>query len=361
MRKSQPPTARLIELDSLRGLAAICIVFWHYSSHFHVQPLGWLLRPFYGNGWIFVDFFFVLSGFVLGRTYISQSKSIAFIKNIKHRLSRLYPLHFLTLLAAALGQLIIIWKFKSPFVYEFNDIYHFILNLLLLNQSGLERGLSFNGPAWAVSSEFMINILFFSIITLPRKWVVVAFVLLLLASFALLIPKGVLTSDVLIMGFIDPSLLRTAMGFFMGTLLALGMERRKSRFSYSSLADIVSLAMLITIVGYLAWKPMASAARSDFILVLIIFPTLMLSIIGSNFIKKFLQLKLFVILGAISYSIYLWQFPLELASRLVAGALQTSLPYGQPWFLVIYMTILVIISGLSYKFIEQPTKRYFAF
>ena len=66
LSRSREPT-RLHELDSLRALAAIGVVGWHYSSHFGAAPLPSLMTPFYRHGELLVDFFFVLSGFVLAR------------------------------------------------------------------------------------------------------------------------------------------------------------------------------------------------------------------------------------------------------------------------------------------------------
>jgi peptidoglycan/LPS O-acetylase OafA/YrhL len=62
-------TGRIHELDALRGIAALGVVFWHYGAHFDAHPLTGLLHPFYSAGFLLVDFFFVLSGYVIGRAY----------------------------------------------------------------------------------------------------------------------------------------------------------------------------------------------------------------------------------------------------------------------------------------------------
>ena len=101
----RPIGTRIPELDSLRGFAAIGVVLWHYSSHFNARPLDALFRPFYDAGFYLVDFFFVLSGFVLTRAYLNEDRQYRCTRNILDRVARLYPLHILTLVVVMLGQL----------------------------------------------------------------------------------------------------------------------------------------------------------------------------------------------------------------------------------------------------------------
>ena len=81
-------TVRLHQLDSLRALAAIGVVVWHYSGHFDATPLPSLLAPFYRRGDLLVDFFFVLSGFVLARAYWNERRGANFAGNVRERLAR---------------------------------------------------------------------------------------------------------------------------------------------------------------------------------------------------------------------------------------------------------------------------------
>ena len=58
-------SGRIHELDALRGIAALGVVVWHYGAHFGAMPFKLALFPFYNAGFLFVDFFFVLSGYVI--------------------------------------------------------------------------------------------------------------------------------------------------------------------------------------------------------------------------------------------------------------------------------------------------------
>ena len=97
--QGSPTSGRILELDALRGIAALGVVFWHYGAHFHAYPLAGLLHPFYNAGFLLVDFFFVLSGYVIARAYWREPRQWNFYRNVWARVARLYPLHLLTLLA----------------------------------------------------------------------------------------------------------------------------------------------------------------------------------------------------------------------------------------------------------------------
>src|ERR1700748_3423388 len=109
---------RLHGLDALRGIAALSVVIWHWQ-HFQSfsggfkqkgtrlsQPFFWALKPIYDAGWAAVDLFFALSGFVFFWLYAPaiRERAIGFGKFAWLRFSRLYPLFFVTLIAAAILQ-----------------------------------------------------------------------------------------------------------------------------------------------------------------------------------------------------------------------------------------------------------------
>lgn len=98
---------RFRSLDALRGVAALSVVLWHWKHFFFVgyalpvdfdeaaQPLYSLLRVFYDFGWLAVDLFFLLSGFIFFRLYSQriENRDISAARFSAHRFSRLYPLH----------------------------------------------------------------------------------------------------------------------------------------------------------------------------------------------------------------------------------------------------------------------------
>ena len=151
---------KILGLDSLRGLAAISVAFFHFKGS------GFFSNVFFQNSWLMVDFFFVLSGFVIAFSYsskLSSIKQIIFFQ--KKRFLRLYPLHLLTLLIF-LGFEVI----KLLFELNFNDTTNnksfinnnasaFFANVLLIH-NWIIPNLTFNYPSWSISAEFYIYALF---------------------------------------------------------------------------------------------------------------------------------------------------------------------------------------------------------
>jgi peptidoglycan/LPS O-acetylase OafA/YrhL len=131
--------ARLYSLDVSRGVAALSVVIWHWQ-HFAYQgaslpkgfeqdsmPLFSLLKLFYEMGHAGVQYFFLLSGFVFFWLYRAPIRNRKILPKtfFLQRFSRLYPLHFATLLVVALLQMLFIAHDGNFFVYQFNDVYNF--------------------------------------------------------------------------------------------------------------------------------------------------------------------------------------------------------------------------------------------
>ena len=123
-------TKRLTALDALRGVAALAVVAWHWQHFFAIsgswqagwtrsmQPLYWLLKPLYIQGWAAVDLFFVLSGFVFFWLYGESIRDgrVRMGAFALMRFSRLYPLQILTLIVVAVLQSLYFARIGSFFI-----------------------------------------------------------------------------------------------------------------------------------------------------------------------------------------------------------------------------------------------------
>lgn len=149
----------LDQLTSVRGLAAMVIVFYH--AHYYVAPyLPAPLNSFIRHGNLAVDMFFVLSGFVLylnyaGRVSTSWPDMASFMKK---RIARVYPLHILMLgCFLAFGLAVALKHGDWP---AFMPLDYFLLSLFLLQNVGFTDILAWNVPAWSISTELIAYILF---------------------------------------------------------------------------------------------------------------------------------------------------------------------------------------------------------
>lgn len=167
---------RLYGLDALRGLAALAVVVWHWQHfydlsgvwqkgwHYEAEPFFRFLWPLYLQGWAAVDIFFALSGYVFFWLYSGKIAAREIPPGLFaiRRISRLYPLHLLALLLV----LVLQWFFNARtggyFIYASGDWHHFGAALLMAQQwlpPTIEQ--TFNGPAWTVSVEAGLYVLFF--------------------------------------------------------------------------------------------------------------------------------------------------------------------------------------------------------
>ena len=175
---SQFPSSneRFETLDALRGLAALAVVFWHWR-HFYFDPaarvlpglndvsypLDQLFGPLYRYGFLGVDLFFIISGFVFFHLYMKpiETGTVGGSRFAMLRVSRLYPLHLLTLLVVAGLQPLYTEQTGSFFVYQDNGTAAFVRQILFASNWGAQWPYSFNGPIWSVSIEVLLYLSFF--------------------------------------------------------------------------------------------------------------------------------------------------------------------------------------------------------
>ena len=141
---------RFDALDSLRGVAAVMVALFH-------------VFPFWA-GYLMLDFFFVLSGFILSHSYLYREKAVGPIEFMGHRLARMYPLHVYTLITFALA--FYFTQNQLP-VYKDGLVYTLFQQLTLTQNVGLHsKGVPWNGPAWSISVEIWLNLLFILYVSL---------------------------------------------------------------------------------------------------------------------------------------------------------------------------------------------------
>ena len=178
-------------LDGFRGIAAVMVVLYH--SRFHAEPSAVALVK---NSYLFVDFFFILSGFIMTHAYWDRiGKTVSFKRFFILRVGRLYPLHLFMLLAwlPYIGAKAYVYSQgiggTDPLIL--NNASTFIANLFLAQSLGfydLASLFSWNFPSWSISAEFYTYLVFFAsaLIILARKKILKVVLGLFLLGFFLL-------------------------------------------------------------------------------------------------------------------------------------------------------------------------------
>ena len=218
-------------LDSIRGLAALCVVIHHFVISKPLSELlpnkAWIDSAFFVNSWLFVDLFFVLSGIVISLSYVqSDFGSFGFRDYVTRRLARIYPMHTVTLLAFLLFRLVRLSLVGVGFMHTVppempvNNAYSFFVNVLLLHALGFVDYLSWNAPSWSISAEFYTYLVFGLVVIFAQKMKDAGVIYVLsgvLVSASLLIIVFVLHKDSMDFHY-DFGVVRCVFSFFIGVL-----------------------------------------------------------------------------------------------------------------------------------------------
>lgn len=268
------------------------------------------------------------------------------------RFSRLYPLHICTLFVVMAAQIFYREGYGENFAYPFNDTWHFLLNLSLLPSIGLEQGYSFNAPVWSVSVEVVLYSLFFIICWYAKTRLIYLVGLSLVGLF--LIPE------------VYTPIGRGVASFFLGGCtfyLYKYILHHNHQLNYTRALTVVSVALWLMAI-YFSFTGL-SVSRIPLIWrfptifpVVILFPITILSLalLEAN---RLIVIRRLTFLGDISYSTYLWHFPLQLFFMLAIPYFgETTKIFYSTGSLLLFFLLLITISLLSYHCLEMPAQRY---
>ena len=340
LRSPKHPPHFLGATNFLRGLAALSVLLWHYQHFFFTDPSAFevsqqpffpFIKTFYLDGIFAVQLFWAISGFVLCHSYISRADT-AWRKFFWARFSRLYPLHFITLIAVAALQLINQRVLGSFRIYEYNDMNRFVLHVFFMQGWMLTDGFSFNFPSWSVSVEIVVYVMFFILLkTLKRTRLLGAIALLALWTYA--------TKQIGHLFFTE------CLSYFLsGVAIWFATQTRNLIYSVS-----VGLATTIFSVFLIGQGDFLSPSA---ILISILFLTAILDTMQIPF-----RHKAVVRFGELTYSAFLWHIPIQLVIILVLES--TSAPfeiYKSEVFMMVYLAAVYTTANLSFVLIENPIK-----
>ena len=362
---------RISVLDSLRGLFALAIVLLHgpFQANLHYAK-------FVSNSAVFVDFFFVLSGFVIALAYGEQVRDGRSLGGfLIRRTGRLWPLHafvlllFLLVLAAKvladrLG------LFSADLNYTLPEIQRYAVENAFLVQSFRNDTVYWlNFPSWSISVEFWVYIVFGILCLTPRLLPPAALVVMAVATAVML-------------GAIDPGfghffgdgLYRGLCFFFLGYLTCL-LWRRVRHFALPAphVLEVALVALVIWQVG------LTDPSPTSFLLPLTFAATILVFSYEAGAISSLLKTRPLLKLGALSYSIYMvhvFVYSLiglgtRFVERLTHRSFQSPdlanpdanalLDFG-PMFvndlvMVAAAALVVFCAAQTYRFIELPGQR----
>jgi peptidoglycan/LPS O-acetylase OafA/YrhL len=336
-------------LDSYRFIAASMVCLYHFNK---ADILGFSKYTFLvENLRLGVDFFFVLSGFVIAKTYLNKIEDTSgFGRFMWKRFARLYPLHFLTLLVGIVGGLLVgsrgLQAGTNPEIFSITAI---LANLTLTHSLGVTQYGSFNLPSWSISAEMFVYLLF-PLFALLATRLSLAFNAGLIVVYILIaiVVRQYLGLSAWTIAWYDGGAFRAVPTFFAGVLIAQILSTQLKNFAPS--------IWFAHIAFLLAGVVMHLHIRDELVLMCFIMVVFLAAASEQNGAKSQLQKPSFVHLGNASFSLYMWHMPIKVGFFAIIGKLfGTSL--APMWGAAVLSYIVsVIVALLCYKYFEIPCR-----
>jgi peptidoglycan/LPS O-acetylase OafA/YrhL len=339
-------------LDLVRGLAALVVLIYHTDFMFGLRHL---LLP---GGYLAVDLFFVLSGFVLSLTY---GRSIADgslkIRNYAvARMARLFPLFLAT---TCIGFFVMTARYRSNFGYfdTANLIKSALVNIAMLPSfislynMPTATSFPFNAATWSIFFELVASFLFFYFFGRTNRITLIGVAVLAWLVLAITVVQ-VGTIDV---GYASDNFFagfpRVIFSFTVGVLIQRVFARNpwqcRPWLLYALLAVWLMLVQLRVVF--------AAAQIFDLLAVTIVLPAIV--VVGAGVRLAGAARAVAIFLGQTSYAVYLTQGSLIIAAAGVSQALLDRKIYDLgPWVGFVFVPFVVAVSYLSYRYYELPAR-----
>ncbi len=372
MNTDTPPAfntkQRVPALDGIRGLAILLVLVWHYfNNQIKADPntLTHALKKATNLTWSGVDLFFVLSGFLIGGLLIENRNASNLLKVFYvRRACRIFPLYFLWVAIFMVCVYFVDhprynWLFKNPLPLW--SYLTYLQNFVMAHEGGF--GSNWMGITWslAVEEQFYLILPFLMIYT-PRKWIPPLLTLLILATpqirmwFFYHHPNVGLPPYVLLPCRWD--------ALFIGVLGAYGIRQASiHRVLKNNLwllyGIFVVLGAAVAYLGYISPKPMTyHMTRAGYTCLAAFYLALIYTVLLSpnRIIQALTQAKVFIMLGTVSYGIYIFHQSVTCLCHIVF--LGKSYPEIRDWstgaVTCLSLGATLLLAYVSYRYFESP-------
>ncbi|MFM2041443.1 MAG: hypothetical protein RLY86_19 [Pseudomonadota bacterium] len=373
------PAERLPTLDALRGIAALAIVIYHFQHFGPWFDLSWLGGTgLLHRSYLWVDLFFILSGYVLAHVYAGRIGTAAGPDGRDRRraiqafwvarIAKLYPLHLTALLMIAALAASGLVEGDDPREGRCYGGGNLVASLLLVQAWGTTGGLCWNVPSWSISAEMGAYFLFPLLLPLVRRLERPLFLLLPLPLIGLLVwlvegPGGGRLSL-----HYDFGMVRCLPSFILGLWLQRlcggqgagpgarpGAGAGPIRCLTGDGGCLAVLAALLVSLHVQAHDALSVAVMGVLVGCVAV---------NRGRVRRLSATRLPLWLGAISYAVYLLHWPLLLATHGLLGHLfpdQAGWPPGrgsEMGLYAAYLTLLLALATLCHHRLEGPARRW---
>lgn len=351
-------------LDGLRGVASILVIAFHVLETF---TNGNRFAQIINHGYLAVDFFFVLSGFVVAYAYDDRWDRMTQWDFYKRRLIRLQPM---VIIGSLIGAALFYFQSSGAFpLIAATPVWKMLLIMLIgctlipvpisMDIRGWGEMHPLNGPAWSLFFEYIANFLYAVIVRRFSKLVLWVFVVLcacFLVQYLIMGPQG----DVIGGWAVDKTQLhigfaRVLYPFFAGVLLCRTgkLIRVKGAFWVCSLLIVIALS--VPRIGGAEHLWMNGLYES--VTILIIFPLIVSIGAGGSITGKY-SVRICKFLGDISYPLYITHYPL--IYLYTAWVVNNKIPLGGHSLFVGFLLLVtsIIVAYACLKLYDEPLRNW---
>lgn len=334
------PSRHFVVLDLYRFIAAFGVFLLHFTEFGRFDQSRGLGYAFFDFA-LFVDFFFILSGFVIGATYFDKVDSApAIFTFLRRRIARIYPLHILTLAVYLLPAIIGISRNA-----EKGDLQQIFAQALLYQSWFPNAPLPLNFPAWSISVEWGMYLLFPLLALIGRRFTIWSLALIAVAGFVAI--EFILSAHIVEPPewFANISLFRALPTFTIGLIIS----RLYGRLTVPH-GTLIGAGLFCAAVGLMM------AHASPYAVVAVLSATVLCSASGTDR-PRIVNGRAASALGDASYGLYMiHSITLTVAVQYFWFRMFTAPP--PIWFGLVVGAITTAIAMLLFRMFEKPAKDF---
>lgn len=323
-------------LTGLRGIVALWVTFFHFCN------FDLWIQPVIAKGYVAVDIFFVLSAFLLSKSYSKKFQSLFFddVKVFyKRRINRIYPVYFVSV--------ILIVFFTSILLAKNTSWSEFLINILLI-QCLFSSDYLLNIVYWSLSTEWILYLIFPFILWIILRYKINGWFLIIVS----LVVRSILPyiPDINIGNspsyrsyqYLDAisginSLIRTLSSYFLGIGIAFLTEWKIKKNNFVMYGIVVLFFLLLYTEKGIFFIPLLSAIIIKH-----------LNSEKASLIKLFLETKVVYFLGNISYSLYIIHYIVKKQNIVIL-----NYSHFNDFFMI---SVSILLSYFSYILIERKVR-----
>ena len=329
------------DVQGLRALAVLFVIV------FHINP-AWL-----PGGFIGVDVFFVISGYLISSIILSKldDQKFSLIDFYISRIKRIVPAYYFLLIIVAIAGLFIyvslsdVQRFRDAFFWSalFDSNRYFSTLDTYFGVGNKENPLL---HTWTLAVEMKFY-LFLPLLLLfiKRKWLFGVILLLTVTLFAYSSIEIIANNNKSEMYY---SLLARTPEFFIGVLTCVLREKVKTTREIGLAISLIGLFLLISSAIFIN----ENSLFPGFLAIVPCIGTAFLIVAPQNQIQVYLSNKVLAFIGELSYSLYLWHWPIMAYFRYYYNATEFNISQ-----IIIILLLSFILSLFSFYFIEKPFRR----